>query len=315
MSAQIPQPETLMEAIKAFSDPDTCHEFVSAMRWHDGPECPYCHGKNIGQIKSRRKFQCRSCRIQFSVKVGTIFEDSPIGLDKWLTAMWMICNCKNGVSSCEIAREVGVTQKSAWFMLHRIRYALQVETNGKLSGTVEVDETYIGGKARNMHAKVRKARNVKQGRSTAAKTAVMGLIERGGEVRNHVIEGVKRNILDPKVREHVEAGSEVMTDALLSYNKLGNEYNHQVIDHAEKYVDGNVHTNCMENYWSTLKRTLKGTYISVEPFHLFRYLDEQCYRFNRRKLTNLERFTEAVKHITGKRLTYEKLTTVAVSAQ
>lgn len=307
MNAQEFKPQTLMEAIEYFSDPEVCDEFVSRMRWPNGIECAYCQSHNIGRIASRRMFQCRDCRKQFSAKRGTIFEDSPIPLDKWLAAMWMIANCKNGISSYEVARDLGVTQKSAWFMMHRIRLAMQDENGGKLAGEVEVDETFIGGKARNMHAG-RRERKIKGGTGVAGKTVVMGLLERHAKVKTQVVRNVRRKNLDPLVREHIESGSTVYTDALPSYESLQNAFTHQAIDHAEAYVRGNVHTNGLENYWSLLKRTLKGTYVSVEPFHLFRYLDEQAHRFNLRKTTDRERFDAVVGAVAGKRLTYGKLT-------
>lgn len=302
------EPKTLMEAIKHFSDPVVCHDFVVSMVHPKGVTCPHCAGTKIGEIKSRQMFQCKTCRKQFSVKLGTIFEDSPIKLDKWLGAIWMIANCKNGVSSCEIARELGVTQKTGWFMLHRVRLAMQGKApTKKLGGVVEVDETFIGGKARNMHTKHRKER-LKGGRGTAGKTAVFGLLERHtGTIRTEVINSRKKGYLDPKVRVHVEPGTEVHTDALGSYNELNSEYVHKVVDHAECYVKEGVHTNGMENYWSLLKRTIRGTYVSVEPYHLFRYLDEQSMRFNTRKISSLERFKRVVSQIVGKRLTYKKL--------
>ncbi|HYW74039.1 MAG TPA: IS1595 family transposase [Pyrinomonadaceae bacterium] len=232
-------------------------------------------------------------------------EDSPIGLDKWLPAIWMIVNAKNGVSSYEIHRALGITQKSAWFLLHRIRLAMQAKSFEKLSGHVEVDETFIGGKARFMHKHDRE-RKIK-GTGGMGKVAVMGLLERHGNIRVQVVPSRRRYTLDGIVRENVEAGSNVYSDALKSYNKLNDEYIHGVIDHAEKYVDGNVHTNNIENFWSLLKRCLKGTYVSVEPFHLFRYLDEQAFRFNKRTGNDLYRFIEVAKCLTGKRLEYKKL--------
>lgn len=313
MSQQPKQPQTLMEAMRYFADPNVCHEFVAELRWPDGPRCPHCEGDNIGHIKSRQMYQCRTCRKQFSVKRGTIFEGSPLGLDKWLGAIWLIANAKNGVSSYEIGRSIGVTQKSAWFMLHRIRLAMHTGTfETKLGGEVEVDETFIGGKARFMHAGKRKEK-IKGGTGVAGKTVVMGLLERHGNVRTEVIPNVRRTNLDPLVRKHVETGSEVHTDALPSYESLDDEYAHKVIDHSECYVRGNVHTNGLENYWSLFKRCIKGTYVSVEPFHLFRYLDEQAYRFNSRKMTDSERFRGILGMIAGKRLTYDKLIGECVS--
>jgi len=312
------EPKTLQQAIVYFANPDNCISYLVERRWPDGVvTCPNCGSDQVTFMPKRRLWQCkaRHPKAQFSIKVGTIFEDSAIGLDKWLCAMWMLANCKNGVSSWEIHRAIGVTQKSAWFMLQRLRLALQDdETGGQLSGHVEVDETYIGGKARNMH-KTALARRVAQfatprtGRNqTTGKVAVMGLLERRGEVRTMVVAGTKRQHLHGQVTKHVEAGSQVYTDALRSYNQLGEQYIHNVINHAEKYVDGQVHTNGLENFWSCLKRTIGGTYISVEPFHLFRYLDEQSFRFNNRKTNDASRFDLAVSQIVGKRLTYAEVT-------
>jgi len=231
-------------------------------------------------------------------------EDSPIGLDKWLAGIWLIANAKNGISSYEIHRALGITQKSAWFLLHRIRKAMQNGSLGKLSGHVEVDETFIGGLARNRHSQKRKH----EGTGGAGKVAVMGLLERHGEVRAHVMPNTRRESLQPNIERHVEQGANVYTDAYVSYNNLESQYIHSVINHAETYVQGNVHTNGIENFWSLLKRMIRGTYVSVEPFHLFRYLDEQSFRFNTRKGTDADRFVKAAAALTGKRLTFDELT-------
>ncbi|MBI4557739.1 MAG: IS1595 family transposase [Candidatus Hydrogenedentes bacterium] len=307
MNAQGFKPQTLTEAIRYFSDPDVCDSFVATLRWPHGIECPYCQSHNVGRIATRRMYQCKQCRKQFSVKRGTIFEDSAIPLDKWLAAIWMIANCKNGISSYEVARGLGLTQKTTWFMLHRIRLAMQDQDSAKLTGIVEVDETFIGGKARFMH-KAQREKKIKGGTGVSGKVVVMGLLERHGKVKTEIVQNVRRRNLDPHVRKHVETGAEIHSDALPSYESLSDEYTHQVIDHAECYVKGNVHTNSMENFWSLLKRGIKGTYVSVEPFHLFRYLDEQAHRFNHRKLSDKERFEAVVHTITGKRLSYDKLT-------
>jgi transposase-like protein len=308
MESPANQPKTLLEAIRYFADLDVATEYVARLRWPDGPVCPKCGvlDEKHYYIKSRRLWKCRACKKQFSVKVGTIFEDSPIGLDKWLAAIWMIANCKNGVSSYEIHRSIGVTQKTAWFMLHRIRLSMQTGTFEKLSGEVEVDETFIGGKARNMHESKREQKIA--GRGASGKVAVMGLLERHGEVRTRVVPDTKRRTLQVEVREHVEPGSEVHTDALRSYWGLDPEYVHKVVDHAERYVDGHVHTNGLENFWSLLKRGIKGTYISVEPYHLFRYLDEQAFRFNNREGKDADRFAATTGAVAGRRLTYRDLT-------
>lgn len=303
------EPKTLQEAIVYFADPDNCRAYLAAKRWPNGVACPICGSKDVRFMASRRIWQCHEmhAKRQFSVKVGTVFEDSAIGLDKWLTAVWLLSNCKNGISSCELARDLNVTQKSAWFMLHRVRLALQDKTDGgKLGGEVEVDETFIGGKARNMH--LSKRRKLITGRGGVGKVAVMGLLQRGGRVRTQVVPNVRKGQLQPIVRRNVEPGAAVFTDALQSYDGLSQEYVHQVIDHAKEYVRENVHTNGMENYWSLLKRGIRGTYVSVEPFHLFRYLDEQAFRFNNREdLDDRDRFDLAVSQIVGKRLTYTGL--------
>jgi len=306
---------TLQEAIKYFADPDNCLAYLVAHRpeWKNGVVCPTCGSKDVGFIASRRMWQCRSrhFRSQFSVKVGTIMEDSPLGLDKWLTAIWMLTNCKNGNSSWEMHRTIGITQKCAWHMLHRIRLALQDgKTGGKLSGEVEVDETFIGGKARFMHKDRKERRRGGKGKAPGpeGKAIVAAVLQRGGKVRAQVVGRRKKQELHALVRENVEAGSALYSDDLRSYDGLNSEYAHQVIDHAIAYVDGNVHTNGMENFWSLLKRGINGTYVSVEPFHLFRYVDEQAFRFNNREgMDDAARFSLAVSQITGKRLTYKRL--------
>jgi transposase-like protein len=299
-------PNTLQEAILYFADPDNCVDFLAALRWPDGVTCPKCTSKNVHHLSTRHIWKCRECKKQFSVKAGSLMEDSAIGLDKWFAAIWLIANAKNGVSSYEIARSLGVTQKSAWFLLHRIRLAMQTGTFDKLSGEVEADETFIGGKASNMHKHAR-ARKVK-GTGGAGKTTVMGLLERHGEVRTTVVPNARRRSLHNEIKQHVEPGACVFTDALPSYERLAAEYTRKVINHAEAYVKGNVHTNGIENFWSLLKRSIGGTYVSVAPFHLFRYLDEQGFRFNNRKGSNAARFALGAKQLTGKRLTYDELT-------
>jgi len=280
------------------------------LRWADGVvKCPHCGAEKVTYLAKNRVWKCygNHPKPKFSLKTGTIFEDSPIGLDKWLPALWLVVNCKNGISSCELARDLGVTQKTAWFMAHRLRFALTDGGSGLLSGQVEVDETFIGGKARNMHIATRQRRIT--GTGGKGKVAVMGILERGGKVRTAVVPNTRRKPLQDEVRKHVEAGSALYSDALRSYHGLAGEYAHQVIDHAVAYVDGQVHTNGLENYWSLLKRGISGTYVSVEPYHLFRYLDEQSFRYNNRKeMNDYDRFELALSQITGKRLTYEHLT-------
>jgi transposase-like protein len=308
-------PKTLQEAIIYFADYDNCRSFLIDLRWADGQvRCPRCGSEKVAYLETARLYKCygKHEKAKFSLKVGTIFEDSALGLEKWLPAMWLVVNAKNGISSMEISRSLGISQKSAWHMAHRIRFALhQGSFDSMLSGEVEADETFIGGKARNMHVSKRERRIT--GTGGKDKTAVMGLLERGGKVRTQVISSRKKKELQGEVKKHVEAGAALYTDALMSYQGLSSDYAHQVVDHAVEYVNGRVHTNGLENFWSLLKRGINGTYVSVEPFHLFRYLDEQSYRYNNRAtkdnpLNDSDRFILACSQIVGKRLTWDSLT-------
>jgi transposase-like protein len=307
------EPTSLQDAVVYFSDPVNCRDYLGARRWPNGVECPTCGCKNVAFLANQNRWWCpnKHPKQQFSLKTGTIYEESPLGLDKWLVATWLVCNCKNGVSSCEVARALHITQKTAWFMDHRIRFSLNMGPGNKLSGQVEADETFIGGKARNMHADKR-AENI-TGTGGKDKVAVMGILERGpksigSKVRVKVVDNTKKKTLQSEIRDHVLAGSAVFTDALKSYEGL-DEFQHEVIDHAVEYVRGEVHTNGLENFWSLLKRGIHGTYVSVEPYHLFRYLDEQAFRYNNRKgLNDGQRFDIAVRRIFGKRLTWNVLT-------
>jgi hypothetical protein len=304
--------KTLQQAILFFSDPDNCLAYLAARRWPDGVVlCPNCGSPNVTFMASRRVWQCKSRprhpRAQFSIKVGTIFEDSPLGLDKWLPAIWMIAGCKNGISSYEISRGLGVTQKTAWFMLHRIRLAMQGEEGGMLSGEVEVDETFIGGKARNMHKHKRDAKIT--GTGGKDKEIVFGMVERGGKVRAAHVSNRSKAELQSHIKQCVEAGAAIFSDEWAGYASLGDDYRHDIINHAVEYVNGNTHTNTIENFWALFKRGLHGTYISVEPYHLFRYIDEQAFRYNnRRDMHDGDRFHAVVSDIAGKRLTYAQLT-------
>ncbi len=307
------EPKSLQDAIIYFSNPDNCVAHLVAQRWPDGiVKCPTCGNAKVSYRANRRTWTCSShhAKREFSIKVGTMMEDSAIGLDKWLVATWLLTNCKNGVSSYEIARDVKVTQKTAWFMLHRIRLAMQDRHFGsKFSGEVEADETFIGGKARNMHKAVHERRISGMGQSAKDKIIVMGVLERGGNVRTELIPDRQKHTLQPIVRKHVEAGAALYTDEMGGYKGLGEDYLHQIVNHAVEYVNGRVHTNGMENFWSLLKRGLSGTYVSVEPFHLFRYLDEQSFRYNnRKKLDDAGRFNRVLSQIVGKRLTFAALT-------
>jgi transposase-like protein len=313
-----PEPKTLQEAIQYFTDPDNCLAYMIPLTFPDGVvTCPTCGRTDPKFLANQCRWQCKSVhpKRQFSAKVGTIFEDSPIPLEKWLPAVWMIVNDKNGISSWELHRALGVTQKTAWFMLHRIRLAMQDQHQVKIGGggaPVEVDETFIGGKARNMHREKR-IRFAPQMQGGKGKAVVMGMLERGGKVKAQVIPLRHKDVMQGLVRDGVEKGATVMTDEAAQYQGIANEYVHEVINHMEGYVRGHVSTNGIENFWSLLKRGLGGTYVSIEPFHLFRYLDEQMFRFNNRAtkdnpLNDSDRFALALSQIVGKRLTYSELT-------
>jgi transposase-like protein len=314
-------PKTLQSAIQFFSDYDNCRKFMIAVRWLDEVvRCPRCNSEKVTYLAKARLYRCYGDhpKQKFSLKIGTVFEDSPIPLEKWLPALWLVVNCKNGISSYELGKDLGVTQKSAWFMLHRIRLAVQSKSFVKLGGPgsapIEVDETFIGGKARNMHRSKRQRLSRNGGmQGGSGKAVVMGMLVRGGQVKATVIPHRRQNITEQIVREVVEPGTEVHTDEFQGYYNLKDGYVHKVINHLEGYVRENVHTNGIENFWSLLKRGLNGTYVSVEPFHLFRYVDEQVFRYNNRAtkdnpLTDADRFQYALSQIVGKRLTFAEVT-------
>jgi transposase-like protein len=319
-------PKTLLEAVQYFSDEQVCIDAVAEMRWPDGVKCPECWHKDPYYIKTQKRWKCRECRIQFSVKRGSIFEDSPISLTKWLPALWLLVNCKNGISSYEVAKDLGITQKSAWFVLHRLRLVLKSANLGtKLGsndgGEVEVDETFVGGKLKNMHrSRANKLNKIKSGAGYETrvhhenKTVVMGMLDRDSrQVRAKVVPNVKRETLQNEILQNVKYGSAVYTDQAVAYDTLHRRYIHDTVNHAETYVKGRVHTNGLENFWSLMKRNLAGTYVCVEPFHLDRYLDEQMFRFNNRAtkdnpLNDSDRFLLALSQVSNKRLTFKELT-------
>jgi len=312
-------PKTLQEAIVYFSDPARCFDYAVRLRWPDGKvRCPRCNGSKHSFIKTRRLWFCYDCKKQFTLKVKTIMEDSAIPLDKWMTAFWMLSNDKNGISSYELAKAIGVHQESAWFMLQRIREVMKGSKfgRGKIGGgpgsEVEADETFIGGKLKNMHKdrRIRFAQEHGHTSGTTGKTVVQGILDRDlRQVRAQVVPNVKRETLQNAVLGNVKYGSTVYTDNAVGYDLLHSRFVHDVVNHAETYVKGRVHTNSLENFWSLLKRTLRGTYVAMEPFHLDRYVDEQVFRFNNRKnKTDADRFELAMSQVAGKRLTYAELT-------
>lgn len=309
----MPDPKTLIDAVRYFSDADTCNAYMRKIKWPDGqPICPACGatGERVGQVASRPILQCKDCRRQFSYKVGTIFEDSPLGLDKWFVAVWSVANCKNGISSHELGRAIGVTQKSAWFMLHRVRKAMEVDDAGGFSGPAEADTTYVGGKADNMHK--RRREKVIQGRGTVGKTPVHGVLQRTiadqpSQIRCEVIGREDADTLVALVKQHVKRGGEIYTDSARAYDGLSTTHVHDAIDHSVAYVEDQIHTNGMENFWSLFKRSVKGTYVAIAPFHLFRYVAEQVFRFNDRDKDDAGRFAAVMQRVVGKRLTFRVL--------
>ena len=299
-------PTSLIEAVRYFSDLDVATDYLASLRWPTGPTCPACGGTEYSYLSTRRLWKCKACKKQYSVKVGTIFEDSPMGLDKWLPAVWLVANSKNGISSHEAGRALGVTQKTAWFMLHRIRLAMQTGSFDRMTGEVEVDETFVGGLAKNMHAAER-AKNITAPGPTG-KAIVVGSLERGGKIRAEVVPDRRKRTLHAHIAKSVAPGSMVYTDSNVAYRGMPFHYTHRVVDHAVKYVDGRVHVNALEGFWALLKRGLHGTYVQVAPFHLFRYLDERVFTYNMRDLTDLGRFTMILQRCSGRRLTWAELT-------
>jgi transposase-like protein len=305
------EPQTLVEAIRHFADPDVTLNTMIELRWPTGVHCPTCGRVDVRFIATRRMWECKEKhpKKQFSAKIGTIFEDSPLSLDKWFVAIWMIA--KNGVSSYEVHRALGVTQKTAWFMLHRIRLAMQTGSFIRSGGDFEADETFIGGKSKNM-SKTRRAKTI-TGAGVKDKEIVMGVLRRGtdaepSKVTAKHIANRRKATVQAEVRAAAEPGSTINTDSLASYNDLKADYVHQFVDHAVEFVRDNVHTNGMENFWSLFKRALKGTYVSVEPAHLNAYTVEQTFRFNERKDVDGGRFRKVLGAVTGKRVTYKELT-------
>ena len=302
------KPTSLIEAIRYFSDLDVCTEYVAKLRWPEGPVCPACGCMEYSYLTTRRVWKCKACKKQYSVKVGTVFEESRLGLDKWLPAVWLVANSKNGVSSHALGRSLGVTQKSAWFMLHRIRLAMQ-QGGIVMAGEVEIDETFVGGKVGYMKREARERRGItRKGGLGEHKVAVMGFKERNtGRVQAQVIPDAKGATLKPIVAEKVKDGSTVYTDHWSGYTGLEGRFTHETVNHVERYVEGRVHTNGIENFWALLKRGLNGTYVSIDPSHPFRYVDERVFTFNERGLTDLGRFSTVLGRISGLRLTYTDL--------
>jgi transposase-like protein len=309
MNTETTIPQTLHDAMKHFADPESAHEFAVAFRWPGGICCPFCNSRRLGIVKSERRWNCKDCRKRFSVKTRTIFENSPLKLETWLAGMWLIASAKNGISSCEVGRALGITQKTAWFLLHRIREAMKIGSLAKSSGPVECDEIYVGGADTNRHKNKKRS----GGKSGAhSHELVMGILERGNEngpsrIRAKVLPNEKNSTLQAEVHANVEPGAQVFTDGHYAYKPLSKEFKHAWVDHALTYVRGEVHTNGLENFWSLFQRMYGGTYTHVDPQHLQAYFDELAYRFNNREYNDSERFVDVLCSVSGKRLTYAEL--------
>jgi transposase-like protein len=295
-------PTTLVEAVRYFSNPDICIEHVAALRWPTGVVCPTCGRVDASYLEKEKRWQCKSrhAHRQFSVKIGTIFEDSPLGLDKWLPAVWMIVNAKNGVSSYEIARALGVTQKTAWFMDHRIRAAMEYGTfdKGKLDSPVEADETYVDGKAREQDGRF------------SNKTAIVGVVEKKkhvGQIKAFATKQADATNTMPFLNANLEVGTTLRTDESKIYSRANRTFIHESVNHSEKeYARGAVSTTTIDGFWNLFKRSYKGTYTHLAPDHLDRYVKEHTYRYNTRMLNDGERFTQWFSGC-NQRLTYKSL--------
>lgn len=303
-------PETLQEAVVYFNDPKVCYDFMVALRWPDGNvTCPKCGHDKVKYLRKRKIWQCKNVqdgwRHQFSVKTNSVLEESPISLSKWLVALWLISSAKNGISSLEISRALKLTQKTSWFLLHRIRLAMQTKSFARMSGELQADETYVGAPYENMHmARRKKARR----NPSRYKAIVAGILHEDGEVRAEVMRDGKGKTLRGFIYENVKPESVMTTDASPAYGLLYEDYTHKIVDHSKEYMNkAGDHTNSIENFWSILKRGLQGTYISVEPFHLFRYVEETMFRFNSRKMKDGSRFVLACYGLFSKRLKYKAL--------
>lgn len=295
----------LLEATKFFSSEEVCRGYLEKLIWEDKPVCPYCKNKEIYRFSDKKRFKCKRCFTKFTITIGTVLENTKVPLQKWMLAVYLVTATKKGISSVQLSKDIGVTQKTAWFMLQRIREMVGLDNIEAFEDIVEVDETYIGGKYKNKH--YNKRLKNQQGRGGSEKTPVFGMLQRNGKVLSMKVPDTKSTTLKPIIDKYINRGTIICSDEWRGYRGLKNDYNHFIVNHSRyQYVDGLAHTNTLEGYWSLVKRNIHGTYHYISRKHLNRYCAEFDFRYNNRKLSTIERFNIALSDCKG-RLKYKDL--------